>query len=154
MCSNESSVSTKTGSGPKTTNHGDYSIDDHRNYLSTILGQGTLEGNLLDRPDQSIERREVWLARRLRSAGVLIEDSCSESLVHLERSAGRLFREIQAISFDPSKHYASDVLPCGDTQSHDRLSKQLIRGARSFQGDLCIIATHDDHLHVVHDCRR
>lgn len=59
---------------------------------------------------------------------------------------------IKRTPFGPFRRYLSDVLACDDSREANRIARQVIRTARDYPGNLCLISTHDDHVHVVHDC--
>lgn len=59
---------------------------------------------------------------------------------------------IKRTPFGPFRRYLSDVLACNDSREANRIARQVIRTARDYPGNLCLVSTHDDHVHVVHDC--
>ncbi|CAG2062756.1 unnamed protein product [Timema podura] len=103
------------------------------------------------------------------SAGILAETSGSghggrigelesvsstdgEILVARQQLKRNLISRIKRAPFKPFRRYLSDVLACEDARETDRISRQVIRIARDYPRNLCLISTHDDHVHVVHDC--
>lgn len=73
-------------------------------------------------------------------------------LVPQQQLKCELVSRIKRAPFGPFRRYLSDVLACDNSGEANRIARQVIRTARDYPGNLCLVSTHDDHVHIVHDC--
>lgn len=132
---------------------GDSSKSNHSEYVPALDDtMGTLwervrhDAGILDETTRDgYERREFGEVETSNIAN----DPLLESQQQLKRD---LISRVKRAPFGPFRRYLSDVLACNDPGDANRTARHVIRTARDYPGNLCIISTHDDHVHVVHDC--
>lgn len=98
--------------------------------------------------DEAIRKR----SRRSRSGSSEIEIDNTDPLLESKRLASRIVSSIKRTAFKPFRRYLSDIVVCDDAGEANHISRRIIGYARDYPGNLCIVSTHDDHVHVVHDC--
>lgn len=90
--------------------------------------------------------------RRSTDGGISSEIDGSSEILEYEKLTSELVSRIKGTAFKPFRRYLSDVLACDSSREANRISRLVIKHARNYPGNLCLVSTHDDHVHVVHDC--
>lgn len=91
--------------------------------------------------------------RNTGTRGLETEDDHPDKILEPEKQlCSELISRIKRTTFKPFRRYLSDVIACEHRREANLLSRQIIGIARNYPGNLCVVSTHDDHIHVVHDC--
>lgn len=80
------------------------------------------------------------------------EESRALQLGEFERDNGDVLGTISGTTFGAGRMYFSDVVAARDECEAEELCSELVRRGEFYRGEICIIAIHGDHVHVIHDC--
>lgn len=63
-----------------------------------------------------------------------------------------LVSRIKSTNFGPFRKYVSDVVASRSTGEANKFARRISEIGKNYPGNLLIVATHNEHVHVVHDC--